>query len=100
MMRDPTAILAESEITITDHYILVKGKRYPWNELGIVRIDRPKGFLVRLLTKEKPFYRLLVSKRGKTNPKPIFITQDAALVKRVEEAIGEVARKRQAVRDI
>lgn len=97
----PAPILEEPGITITDHYVLAGSRRYPWNELGIVRIDRPKGFLVRLLTQdgEKPLYRLLVAKKGKANPKPIFMTQDEALIKRVERAIDEVAKRRHVSRE-
>ncbi len=95
----PEAFLDEKEIEITEWSIVAGGKRYPWNELGLVRIDRPKVFLVRLLTRDLPVYRLLISKKGKSKLKPIFVTQDAALVKRIEDAIGEVARRRGAIRE-
>ena len=63
------------------------------------RSDRPTQVYLELLNTPPgvPVYRLMVSRRGKTDPtKMIFQTQDVALVDRIEAAINEVAKKRGA----
>jgi hypothetical protein len=91
-------ILSEGGLVITESHVAESGKTYSWGELGIVQIAKPRG-LARLLTRQA-FYELRVAKKGATTPETIFSTDDAALARRIEEAINTVARKRGASREL
>jgi hypothetical protein len=93
------AILSQIGLVITESDITTPGKSFSWGELGIVQIVKPKG-LARLLTRQPTSYQLRVAKKGATMAETIFSTEDAALARRIEQAINTVAQKRGASREL
>lgn len=91
-------ILSEAGLVITESEVSASGKTFTWGELGIVQIVKPRG-LARLLSL-RGSYELRVAKKGATMPERIFSTEDAALARRIEQAINTVARKRGASREL
>jgi len=76
------------------------GNAMAWGDLSTVRLTKPTtNWLVRLVTREKPPFQLMVSKKGDSMTTTVYSTRDAALAKRIELAIGVVAQRRGALRE-
>src|SRR5262245_19467915 len=91
--------LDEQGIKITARQLITTGKAFAWGDLSTVRIAKPSNWFVRLITKEKHTFHLMISKKGDSITTNVYSTQDAALTKRIELAISAVAQTRGALRE-
>ena len=88
-MKQESPLLEESGIVITRSHLTVPGRTLSWESVDLVRVFGPGNLVSSPGQRRK--YQIMVSTRTEPVLVSIFETEDNALMKRVEEAIKQVA---------
>jgi len=90
--RHEKPLFSAKGVMISRKYLTVPGMTFTLGSLGFVRVVRFGNVLSKVLLRKPPTFHLMVGTKSQPAPVSVFKTQDAALIRQIEEAIDTVAK--------